>query len=153
MLSCSGGLSNHIFLCSLPDHTKPRGQEPSQVLLRLYGANYGEAQITKPALNNLVMDNVIFTILSERKLGPKLFGVFAEGRLEEYIPSRSMSAEEISGVLAAQLTRFDDLAEAHRESFERVELKDTSYRHYTQHSPYNFYTLAFYHILTGKRTL
>ena len=36
----------------------------------------------------MVSENVIFTILSERKLGPKLFGVFAGGRLEEYIPVR-----------------------------------------------------------------
>ena len=34
----------------------------------------------------MVSENVIFTILSERKLGPKLLGVFAGGRLEEYIP-------------------------------------------------------------------
>ena len=53
---------------------KPRGQEPSKVLLRLYGANYGEQQISKSDLNNLVLDNVIFTILSERRLGPKLYG-------------------------------------------------------------------------------
>ena len=33
----------------------------------------------------LVLENVIFTLLSERNLGPKLFGVFAGGRLEEFI--------------------------------------------------------------------
>ena len=33
-----------------------------------------------------MIENVIFTILSERKLGPKLLGVFAGGRIEEYIP-------------------------------------------------------------------
>ena len=33
----------------------------------------------------LVLENVIFTLLSERDLGPKLYGVFAGGRLEEFI--------------------------------------------------------------------
>ena len=37
-------------------------------------------------ISGIVIENVIFTILSERKLGPKLFGVFAGGRIEEYIP-------------------------------------------------------------------
>ncbi|CAG2184163.1 unnamed protein product, partial [Oppiella nova] len=33
-------------------------------------------------------------LLSERRLGPKLYGVFAGGRLEEYIPSRCMEFSE-----------------------------------------------------------
>lgn len=73
---CSGGLTNHIYICSLPKSLKPRSncQEPSKVLLRLYGVNYGANQISKADLSNLVLDNVIFTILSERRLGPKLYG-------------------------------------------------------------------------------
>ena len=39
-----------------------------------------------------MIENVIFTILSERKLGPKLLGVFAGGRIEEYIPVSSNGA-------------------------------------------------------------
>ena len=38
------------------------------------------------SITGIVIENVIFTILSERKLGPKLLGVFAGGRIEEYIP-------------------------------------------------------------------
>ena len=44
-------------------------------------------------LESLIKDNVVFTILSERSLGPKLHAVFAEGRLEEYVPSRSVSVD------------------------------------------------------------
>jgi hypothetical protein len=39
----SGGLTNHIFYCSLPPSSKSRisnPNEPSEVLLRLYGASY-----------------------------------------------------------------------------------------------------------------
>lgn len=53
--------------------------EPSQVLLRMYGQllDQNETKIT---------DSVITMLLSERKLGPKLYGIFPGGRLEEYIP-------------------------------------------------------------------
>lgn len=35
---CSGGLSNLLYLCSLPCHVPSVGEEPRQVLLRVYGA-------------------------------------------------------------------------------------------------------------------
>ena len=43
-------------------------------------------------MDSLIKDNVVFTILSERRLGPKLYAVFAEGRLEEFVPSRSVAS-------------------------------------------------------------
>ncbi|KAJ8003214.1 hypothetical protein DPEC_G00167080 [Dallia pectoralis] len=33
-----GGLSNKLFLCALPDNQTSQGDEPRNVLLRLYGA-------------------------------------------------------------------------------------------------------------------
>ena len=45
-----------------------------------------EQETPESFITGIVMENVIFTILSERKLGPRLMGVFAGGRLEEYIP-------------------------------------------------------------------
>lgn len=33
-----GGLSNKLFLCSLPDSIELVGDEPRSILLRLYGA-------------------------------------------------------------------------------------------------------------------
>lgn len=55
--------------------------EPSEVLLRIYGHTLGE----RP-LESLITDSVIFTLLSERGLGPRLHGIFPGGRIEEYIP-------------------------------------------------------------------
>lgn len=37
-LSSRGGLSNKLFLCSLPDSIDIAGDEPRSILLRLYGA-------------------------------------------------------------------------------------------------------------------
>ena len=50
-------------------------------------------------MDSLIKDNVVFTILSERRLGPKLYAVFAEGRLEEFVPSRSVGSESICIIL------------------------------------------------------
>lgn len=37
-------------------------------------------------VDSLVLESVMFAILAERALGPQLYGVFPEGRLEQYIP-------------------------------------------------------------------
>ncbi|CAH2208349.1 jg27481 [Pararge aegeria aegeria] len=47
-------------------------------------------------MDAIVTESVIFTLLSERRLGPKLHGVFSGGRIEEYIPARSLLTKELS---------------------------------------------------------
>lgn len=37
-------------------------------------------------LESVLAESVIFALLSERRLGPRLYGVFPGGRLEQYIP-------------------------------------------------------------------
>ncbi|XP_024902031.1 choline kinase alpha, partial [Pteropus alecto] len=44
----------------------------------------------------MVLESVMFAILAERSLGPKLYGIFPQGRLEEFIPSRRLDTEELS---------------------------------------------------------
>ena len=75
----SGGLSNLLYYCSLPATHTPVTGEPSQVLLRMYGQLLDR-------YDTKITDSVITMLLSERKLGPKLYGIFPGGRLEEYIP-------------------------------------------------------------------
>ncbi|XP_014474051.1 PREDICTED: choline/ethanolamine kinase isoform X2 [Dinoponera quadriceps] len=87
----SGGLSNWLYNVELPEGTTPVRGEPRQVLLRLYGQVHGER-----ALEGLITESVIFTLLSERKLGPKLHGVFPGGRIEEYIPARPLLTKELA---------------------------------------------------------
>ncbi|XP_070686827.1 choline kinase alpha isoform X2 [Pempheris klunzingeri] len=84
-----GGLSNKLFLCSLPDSVDTFGDEPRSVLLRLYGAILQGAEA-------MVLESVMFAILAERELGPKLYGIFPQGRLEQYVPSRKLDTCELS---------------------------------------------------------
>ncbi|XP_014373255.1 choline kinase alpha [Alligator sinensis] len=59
----------------------------------------------------MVLESVMFAILAERALGPKLYGIFPQGRLEEFIPSRKLDTEElslpdISAEIAEKMARF-----------------------------------------------
>uniref|UniRef100_A0AAQ5XX26 Ethanolamine kinase n=1 Tax=Amphiprion ocellaris TaxID=80972 RepID=A0AAQ5XX26_AMPOC len=103
----SGGLSNLLYLCSLPDHVHCVEQEPRQVLLRIYGA-------ILQGVDSLVLESVMFAILAERTLGPKLYGIFPEGRLEQYLQNTRMKTEQlsnpdISAEIATKLARFHEM--------------------------------------------
>lgn len=106
----SGGLSNFLYYVRLPDQqsgSSPRPSsncykrarkdsytnmlEPKEVLLRIYGQTHGES-----ALESMLTESVVFTLLSERKLGPKLHGIFPGGRIEQYIPARALMTSELS---------------------------------------------------------
>jgi len=87
----SGGLSNWLYQVSLVRaQPRPSDAAPAHVLLRLYGQTHGER-----ALETLITDSVIFTLLSERGLGPRLHGIFPGGRIEEYIPARPLKTSEL----------------------------------------------------------
>lgn len=129
---CSGGLSNLLYLCSLRAHVPCMGGEPRQVLLRIYGAILqvglswssfrfhesdfcGQMSFVKDCLkvslcvilvqgvDSLVLESVMFAILAERTLGPKLYGIFPEGRLEQYIPVLNTSGREYFHMLSVKV--------------------------------------------------
>lgn len=50
------------------------------MLLRIYG------QIIREHAIMVLTDSVIFALLAEKGMGPKLYGVFTTGRVEEYVP-------------------------------------------------------------------
>uniref|UniRef100_A0A3Q4HIB5 Ethanolamine kinase n=1 Tax=Neolamprologus brichardi TaxID=32507 RepID=A0A3Q4HIB5_NEOBR len=59
----------------------------------------------------MVLESVMFAILAERELGPKLYGIFPQGRLEQYVPSRKLdtcelSDSSISAEVAQKMARF-----------------------------------------------
>lgn len=84
-----GGLSNTLYKCSLSDKTKLHEAEPRTVLIRFYG------QIIHENPDTVLTDSVIFSLLAEKRMGPRLHGVFTGGRVEEYVPSRVLSCKEL----------------------------------------------------------
>lgn len=100
----SGGLSNLLYMCNLPDQVATVADEPRRVLLRVYGA-------ILQGVDSLVLESVMFAILAERSLGPKLYGIFPDGRLEQYLPNDRMCTKElsdpsISAEIASKVARF-----------------------------------------------
>ena len=71
-------MTNYLYLCSLPKDVVPMENEPKEVLMRIYG------EIVD--LKQRFYESIIFTMLSERNVGPKSYGVFYSGRLEQYYP-------------------------------------------------------------------
>uniref|UniRef100_A0AAQ6IPU7 Ethanolamine kinase n=1 Tax=Anabas testudineus TaxID=64144 RepID=A0AAQ6IPU7_ANATE len=62
-------------------------------------------------VDSLVLESVMFAILAERTLGPRLYGIFPQGRLEQYLPNTRMLTNQlsdpaISGEIATKLAHF-----------------------------------------------
>lgn len=75
----SGGLTNYLYICSLPPDVEVPDNQPRRVLLRVYGSIATSSSF-------LVQNSVIFALMSEKQLGPKLYGMNPKARLEEYVP-------------------------------------------------------------------
>lgn len=105
--SSRGGLSNWVYNVQLPEGTTPLLGEPRQVLLRIYGQVHGER-----AVESIITESVIFALLSERRLGPKLHGIFPGGRIEEYIPARPLLTKELADPELSALTA-EKMAQIH----------------------------------------
>jgi len=98
-----GGLTNYLYLCSLGDDVPTGELEPRKVLIRIYGDIVDQKR--------RFYEGIIFNLLSERGFGPKSLGVFYSGRIEEFIPQRTLSRKEmayprISKLIANRLGQF-----------------------------------------------
>ncbi|KJH41484.1 Choline/ethanolamine kinase [Dictyocaulus viviparus] len=82
-----GGMSNLLFFVELASNVNRIGSEVRQALLRIH---------CQTEVDQLLSESVVFTLLSERSLGPKMLGVFPGGRFEQFIPSRPLQCREIS---------------------------------------------------------
>ncbi|ESO02337.1 hypothetical protein HELRODRAFT_65481 [Helobdella robusta] len=104
----TGGLSNILYKCSLADHVPMSRSEVRTVLVRFYG------EIITDNSDVVLIDSVVYTLLAERKMGPKLYGVFTKGRIEEFVPARVLKTCElhdptISRACARIMSRFHRL--------------------------------------------
>ncbi|KAF3836844.1 hypothetical protein F7725_004308, partial [Dissostichus mawsoni] len=66
-------------------------------------------------VDSLVLESVMFAILAERTLGPKLYGIFPQGRLEQYFPNTRMRTDQlpdpaISAEIATKVACFHEMS-------------------------------------------
>jgi len=98
----SGALTNAVYVVSPPknlphrlDHTdtneshtlKPR-RPPQKLLLRIYGAQVDH-------LIDREAELAILRRLAKKHIGPRLLGTFANGRFEEFLHARTLTAKDI----------------------------------------------------------
>lgn len=68
-----------LYICSVSDKVFTKPPEPRKVMVRLFGKIIGSNA------DVVVTDQVIFALLAEKSLVPKLYGVFTGGRVEEFV--------------------------------------------------------------------
>ena len=113
----SGGLANSLWIVN---NNKKNDCKFNRVILRHYGGNAfhldqdyetnGSTMIKLPE----VEETLIVQAMSSRGWGPKLLGVFPGGRIEEFIPSHTLTQTEASDPdiihdLAVSFARFHSL--------------------------------------------
>ncbi|CAD6996910.1 unnamed protein product [Ceratitis capitata] len=86
------GINNNYDERRVSVATAEAHSEPKEVLLRIYGEVHGQ----EDALGNIITESVVFALLSERNFGPKLYGIFPGGRLEQYINARALLTRELA---------------------------------------------------------
>ena len=111
------GLCNAVYIVERsipPVTTVPAVTEPIKVILKKYGGS-----ITKqtPELSDVAIEAEILIIQEAAKLGigPKLYGIFEGGRLEEYVHSRHLTTQDLKEAprirkeVAVTLARFHSM--------------------------------------------
>jgi choline/ethanolamine kinase len=79
-----------LYACSIDETSfKQIDREPNNILLRLYGENNNKNSSV------LLKDVVVSAMMSDNQLGPKLYGIFPSGRLEQLIDATSMNLSDM----------------------------------------------------------
>lgn len=89
-----GGLCNRVFVCQNKKLTgKGTTKMPEKVLVRTYGSDFVGRRGDMVNVDDAALP-LIQEILWEKGLGPKLFGVFDGGRIEEFIEHDNIDPKE-----------------------------------------------------------
>lgn len=102
----TNGFSNIVALVRRRDASGNQLTQPNQVIIRLYGGNMfwnskpkekRESSLTNffDHKNDQTEETLIVYQLSKKGYGPKVYGVFSGGRVDEYIPSHTLKHEEL----------------------------------------------------------
>ncbi|VDP38722.1 unnamed protein product [Schistosoma margrebowiei] len=104
----SCGLSNYLYIGYLNNDIISLENEPRKVLIRVYG------EVLRSCTDSIISDSVNFALLSEKRIGPKLHGVFPGGRIEEFIESRPLTTQELPLII--------EVAARHMASFHKLSM-------------------------------
>lgn len=116
----SGALTNAVYVVSPPeelaysrDDGKHQKAKPKKLLLRIYGSQVDHLIDRESELQ-------ILRRLSKKHIGPRLLGTFINGRFEEYLNAKALTAEELQ---RSDISR--QIAKRMRELHDGVQLLET----------------------------
>ena len=78
----SGGMSNQVYYCGIPEPMRGTGDEPQEVAVRLYGFKMDFKTFDEDCPRK--SDAIVWLMASERGLGPKVYGLFPEGQIHKF---------------------------------------------------------------------
>jgi len=78
----SGGFTNQLYYCAISKPIKSNNDEPQEVAIRLYGGKHFNN--LDCGQNERLTDVIIALLVSQCKLGPKIFGLFEDGQIQQY---------------------------------------------------------------------
>jgi len=81
----SGSLTNAVFFISAPQWPNP----PRKVLLRIYGPS------SSILINRPKELYTLYKLSSIYRIGPRVFGTFGNGRIEEFFDSRALTEQDM----------------------------------------------------------
>ena len=104
----SQGQTNKMYILSLKPGSLSHPASPLAVILRVFSDIWTEEEIQT--------QNIVYTILSERGMAPKLYGVLSQpvARLEHFYASRTLRCAEMCQLDIQSLT-MRQLADMHRQ--------------------------------------
>jgi len=78
----SGGFTNQLYYCGISKPLQPIGNEPREVAIMLYGGKH--FVYTGSEENERLTDVVVALLVSKYKLGPKIYGLFEGGQIQQH---------------------------------------------------------------------
>ncbi|XP_049931147.1 probable choline kinase 2 isoform X3 [Nymphaea colorata] len=107
VVQLKGAMTNEVFQCLWVSKKEVKGTSSRKVLVRIYGEGVDVFFDRNDEIRT-------FECMSRHGQGPRLLGRFPNGRIEEFIHARTLSAAdlrdpEISALIAAKLREFHDL--------------------------------------------
>ncbi|CAG2174458.1 unnamed protein product, partial [Oppiella nova] len=91
----SGGLTNQLYYCALNEDLRNSDEtEPQEVAIRLYQDKHFNNWDNEG--NERLTDVIIALIMSEKNLGPKIYGLFESGQIMAYYQHKCFRSEEQS---------------------------------------------------------
>ncbi|XP_054157302.1 choline/ethanolamine kinase-like [Oppia nitens] len=92
----SGGLTNQLYYCAIKqcdnDNNNKEIKSPIEVAIRLYESKHFNNYDNKGY--ERLTDTVVALMVSQNKLGPKIYGMFEKGQIQKYYKHRQFRVDE-----------------------------------------------------------